>query len=351
MTAQKANSILAPHLSLSPPSTGGTYSERQGRFDKTSMWRRLRKIIFLNLGLKLFSFVLAMALYVNVLLHQEREMSIDIPLHVRGIPENLIGTGELPKFVKVKVRGLGLGLLNLRAEHTRPYLLVEVGSVLPGLYQRPLVTEDVFVPSDISVQVVEVVDPQGIAIDFDQLLERRLHVVPAITGRPAPGYIRFGREAVEPESILVRGPERRLRSFEFLRTEPVDITGRDGLVTRRVAIAAPSWCEVTPAGVMVQVMLEKVISRTFHDLSVEVHRGSGVTLVKLTPEAGSVSVSGPTSLVEQLAPDKLRLSIDARGLPPATYTLMASVELVGSGGEGAVSVEPVEPEKFEVILE
>lgn len=313
------------------------------------MWRQLRNIMFRNWGLKLLAFFLAIVLYFNVALHQEREISLEIPLYVRGIPENLIGTGELPKVVKVKFRGLGMGFLSLRSE--RPYLLVEVGSILPGLYQRPLVTEDVFVPSDVSVQAVEIVDPKGIAIDFDQLLERRLPVVPAITGRPSPGYIRFGREIVKPDSILVRGPERRLRSFELLRTEPVDITGRDGIVSRRVAIAAPSWCEAQPAEVTVQVTLEKVISRTFHDLPVDVHRAGGVTLLRLTPETGSVSVSGPTSLVEQLTAEKLRLSIDARGLPPATYTLMASVELVGSGGEGAVSVEPVEPEKFEVVLE
>ena len=71
----------------------------------------------------------------------------------------------------------------------------------------------------------------------------------------------------------------------------------------------------------------------------------------MTPSHGSVVVAGPASLVDSLSQQELRLSIDALGLPPGTYTLMASVELNRMLEVDALSVEPVEPEKFEIELE
>ena len=69
------------------------------------------------------------------------------------------------------------------------------------------------------------------------------------------------------------------------------------------------------------------------------------------PLNGSVVVTGPTSIIESLTAEEMRLSIDALTLLPGTYTLMASVELSRQFMGDAVSVEPVEPEKFEVVLE
>lgn len=315
------------------------------------MWQWLRRHVFRNAGIKTVSLALAITLYLHVLASQEREVIFDVPLVLHGVPETLTGSGEIPEMAKVRFKGLGLGLLKLRTHPQGPRLLLEVGDVRPGRYQRPLVTEDVVVPSDIDVQVVEVVTPREISIEFDRFVKRRLGVVPSVSGRPAPGFITFGRVVVEPESVSVQGPEGRLHSFEFLRTQAVDISDCRDVVIQRVALRVPSRCEAIPREVTVQVTIEKVISRTFAELPVEVLRSGDVKLKRMMPETGSVVVSGPATLVESLTPDELRLSIDALGLPPAAYTLMASVELSRSLEAGAISVEPVEPEKFEVELE
>ncbi|MFC1572910.1 YbbR-like domain-containing protein [Candidatus Eisenbacteria bacterium] len=315
------------------------------------MWFWLRRHIFQNVGTKLIALALAIMLYVYVFASRDREIVLDVPLLVQGVPQSLLWSGEIPDVARVRFRGVGVELLKLGIRRPGARILLEVGEALPGQYRRSLVTKDVVVPSDVEVQVVEVVAPREIAVDFDQVLVRRLAAVASVTGRPAPGYIRYGPLVVEPDTVVVRGPEKHLQSFEFLKSDPVDISGRDETVIQECALHVPPRCEALPQVVMVRVELEKVISRTFAGLSVDVLRSDDVTLMSMAPEVGSVVVTGPEAVVESLATEELRLSIDALGLPPGTYTLMASVELVRSQKSGAVSVEPVEPEKFEVELE
>ncbi len=315
------------------------------------MWHWLRRHLLHNLGLKLIALTLAVTLYLHVFLSQEREMILDVPIMLRGVPESLIGLGDLPEMARVRFRGLGLTLSKLRTDPQGPRLLVEVGDVREGRLQRPLVSGDVLLPSEVDVRVVEVVEPKELDIEFDRLLVKRLPVVPNITGRPAAGFVTAGRIIAQPESVTVRGPRQLVGSFDFLRTEPLDIAGLEGATQQRVALRVPARCEATPSEVSVRIVIDKVVSRTFPQLPVKVLRSAVVTLRRLAPQTGSVVVSGPATLVESLRADDLRLSIDAMGLPPGTYTLMASVELDRSLEAGAVSIEPVQPEKFVVELE
>ncbi|MCK4306107.1 MAG: YbbR-like domain-containing protein [Candidatus Eisenbacteria sp.] len=315
------------------------------------MWHWLCRYVFQNAGIKLVALALALTLYVHVFFSQQREIVMEVPLITQGVPDSLIALDDIPSTAKVRFRGLGLDLLRLRAPSHASRLLLKMEGVGTGRYLRPLVTKDVIVPSEADIQVVEVVSPRVISVEFDRLLNRRLGIVPSVTGRPAPGFIRFGRVSLEPDSVDVRGPRQRLRSFEFLRTEPLDISGCDESVVRQVALHNPPDCEVEPSAVTFRISIEKVISRTFMNLPVKVHHTGDVRLTRMAPAAGSVVVTGPAALADSLTAEDLRLSIDARGLPSGTYTLMASVELVWSLKAGEISVEPVEPTKFEVVLE
>jgi YbbR domain-containing protein len=315
------------------------------------MWHWLRRHLLRNLGIKLIALVLALTLYLHVFFSQEREMIFDVPITLHGVPESLIGSGDLPHTARVRFRGLGLALSKLRTDPQGARLLVEVGDIHEGLLQRPLVSGDVLLPSDIDVRVIEVIEPKELDIEFDRLRVKRLAVVPNVSGRPAPGFVMAGRVVAVPESVTVRGPQQLVDSFEFIRTEPLDVAGLDGVAQRRVALRVPGRCEAAPPEVTVRVAIDKVVSRTFAQLPVMVHRSGDVALRRLAPQTGSVVVSGPATLVDSLRTADLRLSIDAMGLPPGTYTLMASVELERALEAGAISIEPVQPEKFVVELE
>ncbi len=316
------------------------------------MWSWLRRHTLHNAGIKLVALGLALILYLHVFTSQESETVLDMPLQLRAVPEDLTWSGDLPASARVRLRGVGVDLLKLRGHLERARVVVDLAEARPGHYQRPLIAGDVELPPDLRVQAVEIVDPRELFLQFDRLLIRRLPVVPSVTGRVALGHTIQGRVIVEPETVLVRGPAEWLASADHVQTENVDLNGLSDMMTCKVPVSVEAGGKAIPSEVTVRVMIEKVVSRTFVQLPIEVLRSRGVQLKRLTPETGTVTVSGPESLVESLTADEMRASIDARGLPPGgTYTLMASVELRRGGTAGSVSIEPVQPEKFEVVLE
>jgi hypothetical protein len=316
------------------------------------MRRWLQRHVLHNAGTKSIALGLAALLYLHVFTSQPTEIELEIPLALRGVPEGLTWSGDLPQHARVRLRGVGVDLLKLRSGLETAHVQVDVMEARPGHYQRPLIADDVVLSPALRVQALEVLSPHEITLDFDRVLVRRLAVLPTTTGRVAPGYTMHGRIVAEPDTVVVRGPAEGMTSSGHVKLEAVDLTGLSDMVTRRVRVAVPPDYDADPQEVTVRVMIEKVVSRTFTQLPVDVLRSRGVLLRRLSPETGAVVVSGPAGVVESLRPEELRASIDARGLPPGgVYTLMASVELRRGEAAGSVSIEPVQPEKFEVELE
>ncbi|MBP6874983.1 MAG: hypothetical protein KBD56_02835 [Candidatus Eisenbacteria bacterium] len=312
----------------------------------------LRERLLHNAGSKVLALALAVFLYLHVFVSQESEAVMDVPVELAGIPEGLTWAGSIPHTARVRFRGVGLDLFKMRTRVEQARLIVQVSGARPGQYQRPLVSEDVRLPENLDVQAVAVESPREISLTFDSVLRKKLAVVPRVGGRVASGYTVHGHIVVQPESVLVRGPADPLASARHIETQPIDLSDQEDLITRRVPLLVCDGCQATPSEVTVRISIERVVSRTFARLPVDVLRSRGVRVKRLEPQTGSVAISGPVSVVEALQPEDLRLSIEARGLPPGgSYSLMASVELRSPSLSGSVSIQPVEPEKFEVELE
>ena len=316
------------------------------------MRRWLRQHVFHNSGAKALALGLALVLYLHVFTSQEREVLLDVPLELQSVPATLTWSGALSTLARVRFRGTGVDLLRLRTHLGSARMRVDVSEAAPGLYQRPLVTRDVSVSRDLRVTPIEIVEPRTISLRFDRQGSRRLPLATPVAGRVAPGFVIHGDAVAEPDRIVVNGPAGILDTLDVVSSAALDVSGQSDTVTRRLRVIVPQGCEASPSEVTVRVNIERVLTRTFAGLPVQVQRSRGVRLKRVAPETGTVVISGPASLVESLSPDELSISIDVRDLMPGgVYSRMASVELRRPEAAGLVAIEPVLPESFEVELQ
>src|SRR5205807_10082626 len=84
------------------------------------------------------------------------------------------------------------------------------------------------------VEVVQVM-PSAIAMEFEPSLTRQLPIVPAVDGRPAPGYV-VGAKSADPRMVDVVGPESGVRRATEVLTEPVSVSGAHGPVEQTVIL-------------------------------------------------------------------------------------------------------------------
>jgi diadenylate cyclase len=213
----------------------------------------LQHYVFHNLGLKLFSLILAVSLWLLVARNPNAEVAVDVPIEFHHIPENLEINSENIPMAQVRLRGPEhfIHLLHPQDVHVE----VDLTDVKPGERTFDLTAQQVHEPRDLSV--VQVV-PSQFHLSFDIRMTRQVEVRPRVIGNFASG-LRIAKAIANPAVITVVGPRVRVEAVEAATTDPVDASGvmTSQTFSTNVYVSDPLVQIVHPAPVHVTVIMEK----------------------------------------------------------------------------------------------
>src|SRR5689334_21321522 len=139
---------------------------------------------FRHFGLKMWSALLAVALWLAVTGEESVERGLRVPLELQQFPPGLELQGDAPALVDVRVRGQSSALARVGAGDI--VAVLDLKTAKPGRRLFQLTPEQVRVP--FGIEVVQV-SPANIALSFDVSATRQLPVVPTVEGIPAAGFI------------------------------------------------------------------------------------------------------------------------------------------------------------------
>jgi YbbR domain-containing protein len=277
-----------------------------------------RPWLFRHLGLKLLSFGMAVSIWMMVSGEETVERGLRVPLELQQMPGALELVGDVPATVDVRVRGPSGTLSRMSAVDVVAEL--DLRGAREGRRLFPLPPEQIRVPFGVDVAQVT---PSAIAMTFERSAMRQVAVVPAVDGRPAPGFV-VGAKAADPPRVDVVGPESIVKDVTEVLTEPVSVAGAREEVTRNVAIGLvdPSLRlkNARTAAVTVKIVpapLERVArNRPIH------LRGLMSTLdARATPPVVDVGLRAAREPMSRVDPDDIVAYIDVTGLGAGTYTL------------------------------
>ncbi len=182
-----------------------------------------RRFFFRNLGPKILA--LAIALAVWFALSGERrerisERSYRIPLSLVNIPARTIVASPLPGAVDVRVRGPFTALRGLEPEKLEA--VIDLLNATPGEKVYRLAPEDINVPPEVEVIALS---PGEVRVVLDNVAEKLLPIVPALSGEVAAGS-QVVDVSVEPRVARVMGPATALGKMTGIGTEPVSLANR-----------------------------------------------------------------------------------------------------------------------------
>jgi YbbR domain-containing protein len=191
------------------------------------------------------------------------------------------------------------------------------------------------------------VTPSAVALAFELSATRQVPVLPAVDGRPAPGFV-VGRLAAEPRTVEVIGPESAVKRVTEVLTEPVSVTGASAEVKDTVSLGLldPSLRlkAVRSAVVTVQVV-PAPLERTLRNRAVHL-RNLGTTLeAQAVPAAVELTVRGNRDALNRVDPDDIAAFVDLAGLGPGQYSLT-----VHAGSSPEVGITRVEPASVQVRI-
>lgn len=226
---------------------------------------------------------------------------------------------------------------------------------LAGTRSETLVVEGDLTPrtesgSEVTVKLSQ---PRArVTIKIEQtFVQRTLSVTPAIFGVPAPGY-RIANITSDPATVVLNGPTTAVSSIQLgLSTERVDVSGAksDVVVTRN--IDQPPNTFLDRRSVTVKVEIKPI------ECSVGTGAPCGAVTFFIAPDVGpppaglvrdtssgaitsDVRVSGPLSVIKDLVPSSLKVTVSLAGGVAGASTY--PVVVVPPPGLN-IKVEPVDP--------
>lgn len=176
------------------------------------------KLLTRNLGWKLLSLVIAVALWILAAREPEVATSLSIPIEFKNIPDDLDIGGNLPDRVRLEVRGPS-GRLS-RDNLADAAVVLDLSDARAGERTYTIRSSNVSLPFGVAFYRAV---PSQVTLRFDQLITRSVAIRPIFVKIP-DGY-RVGSTVNEPDKVWIRGPEERVNNISQVLTDPVDLTG------------------------------------------------------------------------------------------------------------------------------
>lgn len=258
------------------------------------------------------------------------ERYLTVPLEV-SINETVAPLRSYPEAVKLTVRGRAEDIYLFSDEDFRAFADFSAHDV-PGRYAVPISVQSLRsaeLLNDIQIDT----DPKFLDLAFDWKVTKQVEVTADLKGFPASGF-EVAEVRVEPAFVEISAPESVAAPIETVSTIPIPIDGsRNSFsVLAEVAINDKTVSFTGDPIVRLYVTVSEVyVEKNFEPLPIELnHSLSGGTL-SITPQTGSLSLSGRQLLMDGLSAADVSLKVDLPELVPGESVELPVVPSVPEG--------------------
>ncbi|HYB11840.1 MAG TPA: CdaR family protein [Myxococcota bacterium] len=172
------------------------------------------------------------------------ERGFDVPVVLRGVPDDLVITDQTADVVNVRLLGSPGALRNVVPQKLQYGL--NVANAKPGVAEFEVDPSGLEFPRGARVIARS---PARIEITFESRASKSVRVRPQIDGDPAAGF-EIKSVTVEPARLRVSGARSALMQVVDAPTDTIDVTGQTGPIERDTHVVLGVnhvWIEDAPS--------------------------------------------------------------------------------------------------------
>ena len=188
----------------------------------------MRRLFFENIGLKIAAVSLSIVLWIFVTSRGQSEISIDVSLEFKNIPQGLELVNYSAKEISLSVKGQERLIRSIKPSDIQAY--IDLGKTKKGESVYYITRDDIKLPRAIDVINIS---PSSVKVIIEETATRTVRVRPVIVGEPERGYF-VKSVGVAPQTLVIEGIRSEVGKINIIRTEPLDITGLTESVTQDV---------------------------------------------------------------------------------------------------------------------
>jgi YbbR domain-containing protein len=185
----------------------------------------MRRLLFENIGLKIVAVLLSVLLWVFVTSRGQSEISIDVPLEFKDIPQGLELVNYSAKEISLSIKGQERLIKSIRPADIQAYINLSKTKKGESIYY--ITRDDIKLPPAIDIINIS---PSSVKVLTEETATRTVRVWPVVVGEPERGCFVKTIE-VTPRTVVIEGIKSEIGKFHTIRTEPMDITGASDTLT------------------------------------------------------------------------------------------------------------------------
>ena len=291
-----------------------------------------------NLPLKITALGLAVLLWFHVATNRTYDYPREVNLIAGPLPSGFALASPLPERIRLLFTGTGKELLRFMWEDGTTQFLLE-----PRMAGAIAVSADRLLShADADVRITQVIEPASIAIFVDTVVTRYAEVRFQGEFGTAADVALVRTPRMEPERVLLSGPQSVLEEFPTVRTRTVDagVVGADLVRTASLDLSAAYNVVAEPESVRVVFEVAPRTRREISGVAIEIASGWAVE-----PQEVTLELSGAESVLASIENSGCRASVKVpastanEGMAVVETTLPPLVELE--------SVNPVRVKVFQ----
>ncbi len=297
-----------------------------------------KKPFFQGLAKKTIALALAVLLWAFTNFELDVERDVRIPLHLSGLPEDLIIVNNAPEDVDLSLRG-ARNLLSSFAFSNKS-IPVDLQKTERGILKIDLKrAASEIVPRGIDIVAAR---PSKLSLNIDSLVTKRFKVKPVL-GELDSGYEISKKIKVVPQSVKIRGPASQLAKLETIQTAKIKLEGEEAEFTAPVQLQIPSQYMEVLEGDHVNVTVhikEIILTKEFRDVDI-VPRNFGELEYSTAGLKATLIFNGPYKTINNLTSNEVNVYIDGSEMGESTQrNLRVKVDYPDSNLLKLTSVTP-----------
>ncbi len=280
-----------------------------------------------NFGAKVLALVVALLVWFNASGQDQVVRVRRAPLVVEGVADSLALASSLPTAADIRITATRRQIVALGFQ--RLVVAVDLSALGPGRQRVLLSGDDVRGIGGLEPGHVQVVSPSVLDVDLEPMASRRLQVALETTGALTGNLLMLADGVtIDPAWVTVRGPESEVDRFQHVPTEVLDLSRVRESSTRDLALAIdePSVvCE--PRRVSVTIRVSPRGERVLANVPPTVLLDSEDLDARVEPNAVSLTLEGPSSVLDTLSSGDVSVLLSVSGRARATYRMVPDVIL------------------------
>lgn len=250
--------------------------------------------IFANMKSKIITITLitifSILLWGSVSLSGEYFTTLEVPIQFINLdPDYAIGDQDVSK-VQVGIKTQGWLLASL--QFGRDLELVVPVQEEPGRHSvsaRAAIERASWLSSN--MQIFEVV-PDQVRYFVEKIQYKKVKVTPNFESDFKPGFGIVSNISIEPDSVVIYGPESKVDNIDTVSTEAINLSDIDGNYSENIKLTSSDNFSFDESNVHVSFEVQKIVDKTFEKIPVETRKVPKSLSLTIIPTAVEVVVRG-----------------------------------------------------------